>query len=167
MLTQAMINELEELERTKGGLFTEDIVEKAQEITSALHSHPAFEWDVNKAARASWMDAARRIQRVYVTIVDDRGDGEKAVMRTYVSVVQDGGGRVYRRTEQELKSDRTALINSVLDRIVSAIKSYPLPEFDPILELVEEIREKAEAAAKAAVRRRSGGKSKGGSEARL
>jgi hypothetical protein len=84
------------------------------------------------------------IQMWVKEVKDDRGDGERASMRATVSIVDEDGARHYQETKTVLREQRSVLIDYVLDRIVSAIKSYPLPAFDPILTLVEEIRRRAQ-----------------------
>ena len=86
MLTPEMIKELRQLEKQGGGeLRTEAVVEIAKKPTSALHKHPAFEWDIKKAAHKQWMDAARAVVQVYVGIVTDHG--KPKTMRQYVHII--------------------------------------------------------------------------------
>lgn len=154
-LTPEMIRELNQLKGNDGRLDTEAVVRKAKEPTSALHLHPAFEWDVRKAAEQQWRAAAREIISVWVEVVDDRGDGERAPMRVMVSIADEEGERHYEETKTVLRENRPALINSVLDRIVGVIRSYPLAEFDPILTLIERIRREANNPPRSRGRRRA------------
>jgi hypothetical protein len=156
-LTPAMISELNSLQSVDGYIDTNDVVAKAKDIKSALHKHPAFEWDVTKAAERQWHDAARGLIQIWV-IIADRGDGEKTEIRATVSMADQEGERHYYSTPKILREDRARVINLVLDRVESAIRNYPLTEFDPILKLVAEIR-----AAASRPRRRP---RKGGREAR-
>ena len=143
-LTPEMIAELRELERLGGGeLTTEAVVERAREPTSALHNHPAFEWDVSKAALQSWMNATRSVIQVFVGLIDD--GGERKPMRQYVHVYDSNKQPVYRSTQKVLQENRATIINVVCDRIISTVKSYPLSEFDPVVELIDQIRADANA----------------------
>lgn len=139
MLTPNMILELNALKDADGCIDTTDVVTKAKDKKSALHAHPAFIWDVNQAAEAQWLDAARSVIQVWVTL-EDRGDGEETEMRAMVSLRDDEGKRHYYTTPKILREDRTRLINSVLDQIASLIGKYPLIEFDPLIELITKIR---------------------------
>jgi len=136
------------------------VVEFAKNSATALHQHPAFVWDVEAAAQIQWHAAARSIIEVWTKVIID-GRVPK-VMRAVVSLVGEDRQRHYEPTEVTIRENRLALINVVLDRIVSAVKSYPLEEFDPLLELVEEIR----ANASNPMRARRRGKKGGASEAR-
>jgi len=148
-----MIAELNGLKDADGCIDTKSVVAKAKDRTSALHTHPAFEWDVNKAAEAHWLEAARSVIQVWVTL-EDCGDGEERQIRTMISLQDDQGVRRYYATPKILRDNRARLINSVLDRIENAIGSYPVVEFDPLLELVAQIRA---AASRPPRRRRRGG----------
>jgi hypothetical protein len=162
VLTAAMIAELKDIERLHGGwLPTERVVEKARDPASALHQHPRFIWNESEAAHRYLLDAARDVIQVYVTVID-RGDGDRRSMRAYCTVVDASDGeRAYRPTATVLRENRAVIINSVLDRIVSHIRAYPLPEFDELLILVDQIR-----AAATTPRRSSRGRRRGGGEAR-
>jgi hypothetical protein len=138
MLTPEMIKELHQLE-IGGKLHTKHVVALAKKPSSALHKHPAFEWDVKKAAYQQWMDAARSIVQVYVGVVEDHGKGK--MMRQYVSIVDaKEGTQVYRSTQKVLLQNRSVIVSIVADRILSIIASYPLSEFDEVVELVKQIR---------------------------
>jgi len=139
MLTERMIGELRLLEkRNHGELKTEDIVTLARNPKSALHDHPAFEWNVEKAAEQQWLQAARHIVQVYVGIIRD--GSEPKVMRQFVHIRDAENQPIYRSTQRVLAENRATLVNLVCDRIASAISSYPLREFDPVLALVKKIR---------------------------
>jgi hypothetical protein len=139
MLTQAMIAELRELEKKNHGqLRTEDVVEKAKEPTSALHSHPAFEWDLERAANLHWHEAARKVIQVFVGIVRD--GPEPRLMRQYVNIRSESDPPAYTSTQKVLVENRSSLVNLVCDRVLSAIRNYPLKEFDPVVSLVNKIR---------------------------
>lgn len=143
MLTTEMIAELRGLEKQGGGeLRTEAVVALAKKPSSALHAHPAFEWDIRKAAAKQWLEAARHVVQVYVGVVKD--DGETKTMRQYVHIRDVDGEPIYKATQKILIENRSVLVNLVCDRIVSAIRSYPLHEFDSVLALVESIRGGAE-----------------------
>ena len=138
-----MIAELRSLEDADGNLHTRDVVERARNPSSALHDHPAFEWDVTRAAYKQWMDAARNVVQIYVGLVDDGGD--RKPMRLMVHMVDVNKKPIYRPTQKMIRENRAALVTSVCNSILSAIKSYPLSEFDHVVELVEEIRDTANA----------------------
>ncbi len=64
---QVVGRELEYIRSRHGKLQTEVVVEKARNPRSPLH--PAFQWDVGKAARAHWMWQARELIREIVVVV--------------------------------------------------------------------------------------------------
>jgi hypothetical protein len=65
---RARINEI--AERNGGKIRPDDVVADARDPSSPLHER--FEWDVEKAARAHWLDTARELIRaVRVTITTD------------------------------------------------------------------------------------------------
>jgi hypothetical protein len=141
MLTDAMIKELRGLEKQNHGeLRTEDVVALAKEPTSALHAHPAFVWDIRKAAEIQWHVAARHVVQVYVGVIND--GSRQRVMRQYVHIRDAANQPIYKSTQRVLMENRSTLINLVCDRIISAISSYPLREFDDLVALVEKIRVK-------------------------
>ena len=137
MLTAEMIRELKSLERN-GELETKAVVELARRPSSALHKHPAFEWDVKKAAYQQWLDAARSVVQVYVGIVTDHN--EPKMMRQYVHITDAEGDPVYCSTQRVLLENRSVIVRTVADRILSAIASYPLSEFDGVVKIVRKIR---------------------------
>jgi hypothetical protein len=139
MLTKQMVAELRSLERKNHGeLRTTDVVALARNPKSALHQHPAFEWDVQRAAEKQWLEAARHVVQVFVGLIRD--GNEQREMRQYVHIVDAENLPVYRSTQRVLMENRATLINLVCDRIASAISSYPLKEFDPVIALVNRIR---------------------------
>jgi hypothetical protein len=139
MLTEKMVAELRSLERKNHGkLKTEHVVELAKNPKSALHSHPSFVWDIEKAAELQWHEAARRVVQVYVGIVTD--GTERKVMRQFVHIRDADNLPVYKATQRVLMENRATLVNLVCDRILAAIHSYPLREFDPVVDLVQHIR---------------------------
>jgi len=150
-LTKEMIKELNSLRDASGRLDTATVVAFAKNPATALHEHPAFVWDVEAAAQVQWHADARSIIEVWTKVIVD-GRVPK-VMRAVVSLVGEDRQRHYEPTETVVRENRLALINNVLDRIVSAVKSYPLEEFDPLLELVEEIRANSSNPKRAARRR--------------
>jgi hypothetical protein len=153
-----MIKELKDLEYANGGLLlTEHVVAKARDPNSALHKHPAFIWDESEAARRYLNDAARKVIMVYATVID-RGDGERRQMRAYATIVDDDKSRAYRATATVLQENRATVINAVLDRCAAHIAKYPLPEFDSLLELIDQIRAEANAPKRASRARRKGGR---------
>jgi hypothetical protein len=160
-LTPAMLAELQELARLNK-LTTKAVLKKARDPKSALHNHPDFDgWDIEKAALKHWMAAARGIIRVYVTLIDD--DGEDKEMRAVVHMRDDDGQPIYQPTQRVIRENRERLINIVCDKILSAIRWYSLKEFDPVVELVEQIRTEA----KPRPRGRPRGKGGGRPEARI
>jgi hypothetical protein len=139
MLTPEMIAELQGLEKQgSGNVRTEDVVTLAKKPSSALHAHPAFEWDIRKAAAKQWLEAARHVVQVWVGMVKD--DGQEKPMRQLVHIIDLADGPVYRATAKVILENRAGLVNMVADRILSVIHSYPLSEFDAVVALVEQIR---------------------------
>ena len=140
MLTPEMIKELKDIEaQNDGDLPVDAIVAVARNPRSALHTFPAFKWDLQQAAMEHWKDAARSVMQVYITVWD-RGDGIKVPGRAYVTTVNEEGSHVYRPTVKVLREDRTRLIESILDRLSSQLANYPLPEFEPIIEAIDDVR---------------------------
>lgn len=139
MLTEPMIAELRELEKKGGGeLHTDAVVALARKPSSALHDHPAFIWDIKKAAMQQWSDAARAVIQCFVGIIRDNGEAKE--MRHFVSVRTIDGAPIYRSTQKVLIADRSLLVKIIADRILAQIRHYPLSEFDPVIALVEEIK---------------------------
>jgi hypothetical protein len=114
-----------------GVLDPERIVDFASDPETALHAK--FEWDDSVAGHKHRIWQARQLIRVYVTVLDT-GKGAEPI-RMYVTTVQSEeqpGG--YRLTEEVLGDEeaRHSLIIGQLNRLLSIIKSYPLPELKPI-----------------------------------
>jgi hypothetical protein len=137
-LTAAQMAEISEIEATVG-LTTENVVARAKDERSALHEYSGFKWNVHEAAEEHYRDVARQIMRVYVTVID-RGDGERVTARAYVNVTTPDNKHVYRKTTVVLREDRGTIINKVLDQILGLVRSYPLPEFDPLIAEVDAVR---------------------------
>lgn len=144
MLTEEMLKELQTLEKkNRGNLQTEAVVEFARNPTTALHAHPAFAgWNDKDVAHKYYLVAARSIIRVYVTIIKD--GSEEKMMRGYVNIHKTGDVPVYQATKKVLLENRNAIINMVCDRLLSIIKSYPLSEFDSVVQTIMEIQESAQ-----------------------
>lgn len=136
-LSTAMQAELRSLEHAGGGIIVTDaVVTAARDPSSSLHK--LFDWNVEAAAMEHWRQRARQIVQVYVEVLDVGAD-EPRTIRTYVSVSTEGQ-RAYQPTIRVLRENRAAIVLRVCDRLVAHIHAYPLPEFDDLLLLIDQIR---------------------------
>lgn len=100
---QQMLNELSDLyEQTEGALSPEVVVEFARDSASALHAR--FEWDDTAAAHQHRLTQARKLLRVFVTVIHKKA----SPFRVFVSLPDDrkqpGGG--YRLTVDVLSDQK-------------------------------------------------------------
>ena len=87
-----VVAELEELLVEGGGaLNPEAVVKRAKRVRSALH--PYFEWDDGEAAHQFRLEQARKLLRVWVTILPQK---PTTPVRVVVSLRDDRGTRGYR-----------------------------------------------------------------------
>lgn len=89
----AILAELESLKRSDGLIVPADMVEFAKDKTTALHSE--FNWNIKEAAYQHWLDQARQLLRVYVTVIPV----ENKPIRVFASLTTDrvkerGGYRI-------------------------------------------------------------------------
>jgi hypothetical protein len=120
-----------------GILYPERVVEFARDVKTALHSQ--FDWDVQRAAQAHWLEQARRIIRVNVRLLEpSEGTG---VIRAFVSV-SGSGDKGYQSSRVVLRSPtkRRELIESILDRFESTLHQHQLAELEPIQKAVDDVR---------------------------
>lgn len=101
------IEELNRIATDNGGVLNaDDVVEFARDPETALHSH--FDWDDAVAGEAYRREQARRLIRVYVTVLPNTSEE----VRAFVSLSSDrksGGG--YRTIEAVLSDeDLTAVL---------------------------------------------------------
>jgi uncharacterized protein YlbG (UPF0298 family) len=75
--------EIDRIAKTNGGALTPEMVfDEAKKIDSPLHRF--YEWDVQKAALAHWMETSRRLIRAVKVIIET--PEAKADVRKYVVV---------------------------------------------------------------------------------
>lgn len=123
-----------------GVLHPSEVIDFAKKNkSSALNKQ--FNWDVAEAAQEHWLWQARRIINTHYVVVKNRGDGKAVEMRSFVVAPQtDGGGeRGYVATERAISrpESRERVLNDILDRLRSIIKSYPMPELDLISKAID------------------------------
>jgi hypothetical protein len=135
--------ELDEVKKCNGGVLRpSDVVEFAKK-NKASELNKKFNWDVAEAAQEHWLWQARRIINVHYIVVKDRGDGKPIEMRSFV-IEQPTEGvseRGYISTEKALSqpASRERVLGDILERLRSVIKSYPMPELDPITKAIDRV----------------------------
>jgi len=130
--------ELEEIAQVNNGLlFPGNVVEYAKDEDTALHSQ--FEWDDTRAGHAYRLEQARRVIRMYVTVIPE---AEKET-RMFVSLKSDryeGGG--YRFTT-DVMSDierRKELLGEAHRNFKQWQKRYnDLRELSPVFEAMDAV----------------------------
>lgn len=100
-----------------GHLRPQAVVEAAKDEASPLHQH--FEWDVQKAAEAHWLDQAREIIRLVRVIDDD--DEEDAAPRAFLSI-SDTEGTSYRAYSEIM--DSSDLQHAVLKQAKRDLEAF-------------------------------------------
>jgi hypothetical protein len=131
---------LEELRSLGESVTPEEVVMFASNPDTALHSK--FCWDDSIAAHAYRLQQARQLVRVYIQVMDT-GRGREEPVRMFVSTpATDEGPRGYKLTKEVLqtKESRHTLVIAQLERIASILRSYPLPELQPVLTVVNKLR---------------------------
>lgn len=112
---------------------TQEVVADARDPRSPLHAY--FEWDVEKAAEAHWLDRARELVRAIH--IEARYEGGGAVVRAFHSVIMEHDGekrRGYAATDTVLR-DRD-LGDQVIDAAASEIRGW-LRRYKTVKALVE------------------------------
>ena len=89
------------------------------------------------------MDAARNVVQIYVGLVDDGGDRKPMRLMVHMVDVNKKRSIAQRKGSSAKTEQRSSPVCGT--SILSAIKSYPLSEFDHVVELVKEIRDAANA----------------------
>ncbi len=145
-ITNEAIDELEAIRGQTGGLLRPvDVLEHAQDESSALHHH--FTWDDTEAARLHRVREARDlIVRVRVSV--QRKDGKVAKVRAYTSLDVDRlNGRGYRATVDVLSDAglRARMLETALAEVESLRKKYSdLEELIPVFRAADAVRAAAE-----------------------
>ena len=95
--------ERKELDRLaeNGLLEAKTIVREARKPNNPLHKR--FDWDLRRAAEQHWLDEARRLIHVYVTVIN----GDHTPVRALVSLAQATGKPGYMPIRQALSSAET------------------------------------------------------------
>jgi hypothetical protein len=137
---EAILEELAQLYEEHGTLRAEDVVEFAQDESTALHSE--FEWDDSEAARQYRLEQARKIIRINVNILPTRNGN--VTVPVYVSLVQDrsqpGGG--YRRLVDVMSDDemREQLLQQALAEFQRVGRRYrALQELAPVFTALDRV----------------------------
>lgn len=125
-----------------GILYPEDVVRAAKSTKSPLHNH--FDWNDGVAAEKWRLEQARRLIRVYVTVID--ADGPKEI-RGYVSLSPDRMGKGgYRTMVDVLKNIRMRgqLLDDAIDDLQRLRTKYrALKELADVFAAISEIELKA------------------------
>lgn len=111
---QAVGERLTELQDGEG--FTPAmVVEDAKPETSPMH--PAFTWDVQKAAQKCWEEEAGYLIRHIVAVDDDGKEGP-----SFVSVQRDGRPQAYESTQSAMED--ATIRKQVLDGALAELKAW-------------------------------------------
>lgn len=118
---------LEQIEKKKGALTPETVVDDARSKSSPLHK--GFTWDDSEAAEAHRLNEARYLLRqiVVVTSVPDK-DEEPKTIRAFVSVQQEDGdeddnnGKTYVNVTDALSDPK--MREQVLTRAYNELKAW-------------------------------------------
>lgn len=119
----------------EGMLLAEEVVDWAQ-ANPESELHKQFTWDVTAAARQHWIDQARQIIRVQVTIEPQT----KRTVRAYVSLpsdrTHDGG---YRDISAALARGRMEMVSEALAKLRRFRNQFShLAELDPLWQAVDQ-----------------------------
>jgi len=140
------LEELKEIEKSKGILNPADVVERAKDPKSALHSK--FNWNIKEAAYEYWLWQARQLITVYVQV---RQDKPTETMQVFVSLSTDRnsyGG--YRKMDNVLSDEhyRQILLNDAMNEMLIFEKKYKqltelVTVFDVMNHVTQKIKNKA------------------------
>lgn len=123
----------------RGKIKPEDVVSFAKSHKdSALHSY--FDWNVEKAAQQHWLEQARHLIRVYVTIVPNTNK----TIRVYASLPGDrqqpgGGYRSMKTVLGNAELREQLLLNAFEDFQRWRIRYETLRELTPIFSAAEKV----------------------------
>lgn len=141
-LAEARLKELRELERANGGVLApEDVVDKARNPKSALHS--AFCWDDTEAARLYRIEQARRLIRVTVEYIPASETPVKAFVAVRTERYEEGG---YRHMPTLMRTDtgRKSVLETALWELEAFEKKYAgLKELAEVFEAARRVRKVA------------------------
>lgn len=132
-------SELRDIAQQNGGILrARDVVQKAQDPDTALHSQ--FDWDDTRAAARWRLHQARRLIRVLVEVVPAQQRQVQA--RIYWSLGPDrsanGGGYRTLRTVLEVRQLRTQLLSDALAELQHfQLKYAHLSELSEVFEAIE------------------------------
>jgi hypothetical protein len=129
--------EIENLRREDGRVYPEDVVAFARKHPDSA-AHARFNWNLEEAAMQHWLDRARHLIRVYVTVLPEE---PRQMIRAYVNIVGEEG---YRDTATVLADPDTRrdFLRGQVERLWSIYSSYPLKELKPIGDAIEKVRNK-------------------------
>ena len=97
----------------------EDLVRVAKSSASPLHA--CFQWNVNKAAEAHWLDTARRLMG-HLRVTFTGGGMIETPLRAYVRVREDDGTKAYLESQVALATPRHR--ESVLSEALRDLRIY-------------------------------------------
>lgn len=114
---QVIGEELQSITDECGGTLDVDVaIQRAKSPSNPLHKH--YEWDVEKAAYANWVDTTRRLVRIIR--VEDRAS-QSGSARAFVSV-KDANGTNYRPLGEVKKN--ASLQESLLKQAKSDLEAF-------------------------------------------
>jgi hypothetical protein len=136
--TQNVEMELQQLaEESEGLLLPERVVEFARDPETALHSR--FTWDDSEAAAKWRLEEARRVIRMFVTVLEP----VETPIKVYVSLESDRRGTGgYRRIEDVLTNGdmrRQLLDQARREFAIWKAKYQTLKELDPVFSAMETV----------------------------
>ena len=131
--------ELRAIQHTHDGiLHPKDVVKFARDHKeSALHSQ--FTWNVGKAAEQYWLEQARRVIRVHVTVHEGVADAIRIFVSMDDDKVNDGGYRLISDVMSESER-RAQLLHQALKELKTWQEKYQcLAELAKIFEAVDDV----------------------------
>jgi hypothetical protein len=134
--------ELEALRSEKGSIIPKDVVDRARDPDSPLHDQ--FTWDDSEAAEQWRIEEARKLIRVFVTVLPS----SNVPIRTYVSLTPDRAAGVgYRIIDEVLSHEvlRAQMLEDALsDLRTFELKYARLAELKPVMSAIEKVRRKGQ-----------------------
>lgn len=137
---------LRAIEKRDGALTREAVFREAKSPKSVLHKY--YEWDVEKAAMANWMDTSMRIiQSVAVAVIDDDGE-ELYTVRAFINVSAEEGeqefeGRGYISVARAMETPnyRQQIVQDAYDELQSWKNRYDgLKHFAAVMEAIQKTK---------------------------
>jgi hypothetical protein len=147
MNKKLIAEELEEIRLRHGGVLeAQDVVDEAKRNHS-LEIHKHFNWNVEEAANAYWLQQARYLITVCVSVSVEPDDEPKEVRVFFREGKAEAGeerASGYVPTAEVLKDPdgRRKLIITIIRRVLGILNSYPIAELQPIVNLCHKLLRK-------------------------